>query len=166
MAHAEPTWAPSWPWQLTTNAALPMRFRPQIFWSSLRASRRLRKMPTRSSSVRPSTVWRSCKWRAERSSSCLSSTLAMACLLLATAIQSREVADLVDTCVVAVAGEHHGRLDGREAVLFGGVEDGERRVVDLPDVGVRPLTVVAGGRPFLGDVDDAARVDYEIRRVQ
>ena len=33
-AHAEPTCAPSWPWPTTTKGALPIRLRPQIFWSS------------------------------------------------------------------------------------------------------------------------------------
>src|SRR5438094_8435056 len=95
MAHAEPTWAPSWPWALTTNAALPMRLRPQIFWSRRRASRIVRYMPTRSSLVNPNEEWRSWRCRAERSSASsddddddddedegFSSTLATVCLLL------------------------------------------------------------------------------------
>ncbi len=38
-AQAEPTCTPSWPWPDTTKAALPIRLRAQIFWSSTRAVR-------------------------------------------------------------------------------------------------------------------------------
>ena len=53
-AHAAPTCAPSWPWPDTTKAALPIRLRLQIFWSSTRAVRMVRYMPTRSSALSPS----------------------------------------------------------------------------------------------------------------
>src|SRR4051794_20423916 len=68
MAHADPTWAPSWPCPETTNAALPMRLRLHTFWSRTRAVRIVRYMPTRSSADSPRAVCRSWRWSTDRSS--------------------------------------------------------------------------------------------------
>ena len=47
----------------------------------------------------------------------------------------------MDTGIEAPAGQHDGRLDRRQVVPLGGVEDVEGRVVDAPDLGERLLAV-------------------------
>src|SRR6266480_6680154 len=106
-------------------------------------------MPTRSSSDRPSSEWRSCRWRDERSCSCCGSrTLATAPTSYETISWKRP--DLVDTggCVEPPAGQLHGGLGRGDAILLGQVEDGQRRVVDARHPCVGPLSAVASGRPL------------------
>ena len=57
-------------------------------------------------------------------------------------MQPRKSADLVDALVQPAPRQHDRSLHGREAVLLGGVEHGEGRVVDPPDIGERLIVVV------------------------